>query len=171
MTVTVVTTRAASIDLPMEGVDVGVLNLADQQFDGLSFGAELGARLPWIETVFWYDERCAAPSAAAARSVGVRRVIPLGRLAGWLDDALPSLARMARARREHLRAEQSLPPLPAERVDRESIATPLPEAERRFRETYLRHLLSDSANHTIAARKAGLPYTTFCSMLKKLGIL
>jgi DNA-binding NtrC family response regulator len=168
--VTVVTTRAAAADLPAEAIDVGLINLADRQFEGLAVGAEISARFPWVETVFWFDVHNATPSAAAARSVGIRRVIPLPRLADWLDDALPELARMARAHREHLNGESALPPLPRDHVDDEGGITPLPEAERRFRETYLRRLLADSASNTIAARRAGLPYTTFYSMLKKLNL-
>jgi hypothetical protein len=97
-------------------------------------------------------------------------VIPLACLADWLDDALPGLARMARAHRDHLDGESALPPLPREHRDDDGTITPLPEAERRFRETYLRQLLADSASNAIAARRAGLPYTTFYSMLKKLNL-
>ena len=94
----------------------------------------------------------------------------LTRLFGWLDGALPSLARMARARHEHLSAERMLPPLPSPDDWNDDGAPPLPQAERLFREAYLRQLLSRSGNRTIAARRAGVPYTTFCSMLKKLGL-
>jgi hypothetical protein len=90
------------------------------------------------------------------------------RLVEWLDRALVPLARMARASRQHRAAEASLPPLPAP-VD-ETTALPLPEAERRFRETYVRRILSQSANQSDAARLAGLPYTTFRSILKKLDL-
>ena len=47
---------------------------------------------------------------------------------------------------------------------------PLPEAERSFRESYLRGLLAQATNARIAAQKAGVPYTTLCSMLKKMGL-
>jgi transcriptional regulator of acetoin/glycerol metabolism len=77
---------------------------------------------------------------------------------------------MARAHREHLDGESALPPLPRDHVEEEGAITPLPEAERRFRETYLRRLLADSTSNTVAARRAGLPYTTFYSMLKKLNL-
>lgn len=168
--VTVATARLGPAELPEDDIDVGLINLADRQFEGLAFGAQLSSRFPWIETVFWFDVHNATPSAAAARSVGIRRVIPLPRLASWLDDALPGLARMARAHREHLDGESALPPLPRDHVEEEGAITPLPEAERRFRETYLRRLLADSASNTVAARRAGLPYTTFYSMLKKLNL-
>ncbi len=164
--VTVVSSRSVSLAGP---VDVGVISLADPRFDGLAFAGELCAQHPGVETVFWFDALSAAPAAAAARSVGVRRVIPLDALADWLDMALPSLGTMARSQRAQAVAERALPPLPTMRVAPPT--TPLPVAERTFRETYLRWLLSDSASYVIAARKAGLPYTTFCSMLKKLDLL
>ena len=168
--ITVVTARLAPADLPDAEIDVGLVNLADREFEGLAFGAQLSARFPWVETVFWFDAHNATPSAAAARSVGIRRVIPLPRLVEWLDDALPGLARMARAHREHLDSKSALPPLPEEPMEDAGAITPLPEAERRFRETYLRRLLADSGSNTVAARRAGLPYTTFYSMVKKLNL-
>ena len=146
--------------------DVGLISLASGRLDGLAFGAELKARFPWIEIAFWFDEGKGAPAAAAARSLGVRRLIPIGSLTIWLRTALGPLVRMARARREHAIAEESLPPVPEDSGG--DCVLPLPEAERRFRETYLRRVLSETANHRTAAEKAGLPYTTFCSMLKKL---
>jgi hypothetical protein len=170
MAITVVTARLAAADLPEDEIDVGLINLADRQFEGLAFGAQLSSRFPWVETVFWFDTHNATSSAAAARSVGIRRVIPLPQLAAWLDDALPGLARIARAHREHLDGENALPPLPRDHGDDDGAITPLPEAERRFRETYLRRLIADSASNTVAARRAGLPYTTFYSMMKKLNL-
>ncbi len=111
--VSVTNARGTGPDGAGEQLDVALVSLADARFDGLAFGAELGATFPWIEIVYWFEEGGAAPLAAAARSVGVRRMIPLTRLFGWLDGALPSLARMARARHEHLSAERMLPPLPS----------------------------------------------------------
>ena len=168
--VSVTNARGTGADGAGEQLDVALVSFADARFDGLAFGAELGATFPWIEIVYWFEEGGAAPLAAAARSVGVRRIIPLTRLFGWLDGALPSLARMARARHEHLSAERMLPPLPSPEDGIDDSAPPLPQAERLFREAYLRQLLSRSGNRTIAARRAGVPYTTFCSMLKKLGL-
>ena len=168
--VSVTNARGTGPDGAGEQLDVALVSLADARFDGLAFGAELGATFPWIEIVYWFEDGGAAPLAAAARSVGVRRMIPLTRLFGWLDGALPSLARMARARHEHLSAERMLPPLPSPDDWNDDSAPPLPQAERLFREAYLRQLLSRSGNRTIAARRAGVPYTTFCSMLKKLGL-
>ena len=161
----VVTARHTPMDGP---IDVGIIALADGRFDGLAFAGDLGSRDPGVQTVFWVDEGDAAASAAA-RSVGLQRLVPRDALAGWLRVALPGLAGLARAQRAQVLAERSVPPLPVWRAD--PVTTPLPVAERTFRETYLRSLLLGSANYVAAARKAGLPYTTFCSMLKKLDLL
>lgn len=168
--VSVASARELAPDAATEQIDVALVSLSDERFDGLAFGAELGATFPWIEIVYWFDEGGAASFAAAAKSLGVRRVIPLARLLGWLEGALPSLTRMARARREHLSAERELPPLPSPETG-DDVAAPLPQAERLFREAYLRQLLSRSGSRTIAAQRAGVPYTTFCSMLKKAGLV
>lgn len=167
VTVIILTARGPWGDLERERADVCLINLANQRFDGLAVAAELAALFPWIEALFWFDE-AGEPAAEAARSLGIRRLIPFACLAGWLDGALPQLSRMARARREQVSAEKALPPLPT--GGRYDDALPLPEAERRFREVYLRRMLSVSESHAAAARKAGLPYTTFRSMLKKFGI-
>jgi len=168
--VSIASARGIGPDVAGEEIDVALVSLSDARFDGLAFGAELGATFPWIEIVYWFDEGGATTFAAAAKSLGVRRVIPLARLLGWLDGALPNLTRMARARREHLSAERELPPLPSPESSEAGVAAPLPQAERLFREAYLRQLLWSSASRTIAARRAGVPYTTFCSMLKKAGL-
>lgn len=168
-TVVVLTARVPIRDLGMETPDVCLINLASERFDGLAVAAELVNRSPWVEAVFWFDEGAGAPAAEAARSLGIRRLIPADRLTSWLDGALPQLARMARAHREHADAENALPPQPTS--DRCDVTLPLPVAERRFREAYLRRMLSVSESHSAAARRAGLPYTTFRSMLKKFGIV
>jgi hypothetical protein len=168
--VSVASARGLGPDVSGEQIDVALVSLSDARFDGLAFGAELGTTFPWIEIVYWFDEGGGTTFAAAAKSLGVRRVIPQARLLGWLDGALANLTRMARARREHLSAERQLPPLPSQESNDDGVAAPLPQAERLFREAYLRQLLSQSASRTIAARRAGVPYTTFCSMLKKAGL-
>ncbi len=47
---------------------------------------------------------------------------------------------------------------------------PLPTAEMRFRESYIRCLLTQSGSRQEAARRAGVPYRTMCEMIRKLGI-
>jgi hypothetical protein len=168
--IVVVDTRAYGRDGSAAEIDVALINLVDERFDGLAFGAQLGVLCPWIEIVYWFDEQRGLSPAIAAQSVGIRRVVPLVDLVGWLERGLESLTRMARARRGYLLAEQALPPLPRPHSEHD-VTTPLPEAERLFREAYLRQLLSRTGSRTIAARRAGVPYTTFCSMLKKMNIL
>ncbi len=50
------------------------------------------------------------------------------------------------------------------------MALALRQSEQQFRESYLRAVLSRSRSQKEAASLAGVPYTTLCSMLKKLGI-
>jgi len=47
---------------------------------------------------------------------------------------------------------------------------PLPLAENLFREAYIRRVLAETGNRRKAAEVAGIPYRTFCDILKKLGI-
>lgn len=166
--VTIGTCRDICGTLTGDEIDVVLIKLSTDRFDGLAFGAEMATRIPHVEAVFWFDELRTSPVAEAARSLGIFRLLPFVCLVGWLDGALVPLARMARASRQHRAAAASLPPLPAPVEG--TISLPLPEAERRFRETYVRRILSQTANQSDAARLAGLPYTTFRSILQKLGL-
>jgi hypothetical protein len=165
--VTIAQSREVCRALDASRLDVALIRLTDGCCDGLALGAELRAALPWVEVSFWFEGRAGAPAAAAARSLGVTHVIPLAQLADWLEGALTHLVRIARARREQQSAERALPPLPT--IEETEIALPMREAERLFRETYLRRMVSGSASLPAAARKAGVPYTTLLSMLKKMG--
>jgi hypothetical protein len=149
-------------------IDVAFVNLSSPADDGLARAGALASRCPWTECVFWVDSADKFPAVAVARSLGISRLISAEHLETWANQAIVHLVRMARARRDLQIAENSLPPLP--RVDEIGRAMPLPEAERRFRESYLRRLLAETENQSLAARKAGLPYTTFRSMIKKLGL-
>jgi hypothetical protein len=164
--VTFVESRAAIALSPGDHVHVALINLSGPHCDGLAFGTELTRTLPWVEIVFWFDEKVDWPVVAAARSLGVLRVVPLGTLAAWLGGALTPLVRISRARREQMDAERALPPIPAS--DGVALTLPLPVAERRFRETYVRKVLADTSSRAAAARQAGLPYTTFVSMVTKM---
>ena len=166
--ITVISAHQIPLPTTNHDFEIGLINAASARLDGLAFGAEIQERCPWIEIAFWFDESDPGPAVAAARSLGVTRLIPLASLTSWLQTSLGSLVRMAHARREYVLAARSLPPSPSCGEGYGRMA--LPEAERRFRETYVRRILSESTNHRAAAEKAGLPYTTFCSMLKKLNL-
>lgn len=153
-----------------ERVEVAAINLEGAASEGLVFAAELGARAPSVQFVFWFDGETSSPGEEAARSLGVQRIVPRARLVEWLRMGLEPLARIARAKREQARAEAALPRVPSSEAERTSSPMPLPEAERSFRESYLRALLAQASNARSAAQQAGVPYTTLCSMLKKMGL-
>jgi hypothetical protein len=156
--------------LDRERIEVAAINLDGAAPEGLVFAAELSARVPSAQFVFWFDGEKSSPGEEAARSLGVQRIVPRSRLVEWLAVALEPLARIARAKREQAEAEAALPRIPGPEADRSSAPMPLPEAERSFRESYLRALLAQATNARIAAQQAGVPYTTLCSMLKKMGL-
>jgi hypothetical protein len=152
-----------------ERIEVAAISLEGAS-DGLALAAELGVQAPSVQFVFWFAGEASSPGEEAARSLGVQRIVPRARLVEWLATALEPLARIARAKREQARAEAVLPRIPGLARDRSSAPLPLPEAERSFRESYLRALLAQASNARIAAERAGVPYTTLCSMLKKMGL-
>ncbi len=156
--------------LDRDRIEVAAVNLDGAAPEGLVFAAELSAQVPSAQFVFWFDGEKSSPGEVAARSLGVQRIVPRARLVEWLAVALEPLARIARAKREQAEAEAALPQIPRPESDRSSKPMPLPEAERSFRESYLRALLAQATNARIAAQQAGVPYTTLCSMLKKMGL-
>jgi hypothetical protein len=160
--------RRTIASLTDDDVEVAFINVLGKLSDGLAVGAELGSRFPWIEIVYWFSGGSGCPVAAVAQSIGISRLVPQAGLAEWAAAAISSLTKMARIRRQLLAEARSLPPIPE--IDDSDSVIRLPEAERRFREAYLRRLLAESDSHVVAARKAGIPYTTLCSMIKKFDI-
>ena len=130
----------------------------------MGLAAALNVQQPWVETIFWFDARTGTAAAAAAASLGMTRVLTFEDLITWVGAALESLVGVARAP-ALMRAQREMPPLP---IREPQVCLPLPEAERRFREIYLRRILLESPQYSVAAQRAGVPYTTLCSMVKKL---
>lgn len=122
------------------------------------------------ELVFTVDSGCPAQRLALL-SHGYRHVINDGCLASWLPQQLASLCTLARARRIVLAA------CPADtRAKHMTLGKPatgsmnLHKAETRFRETFLRALLTEHGSRRKAAEAAGVPYRSFCEMLRKLRV-
>lgn len=151
-------------------IDVLTIRLGGAACDGLVYAAEVAVTAPWVQLVFWLDEEAPSASQDAARSLGLGRLLGTDRLVEWLPPALGALAGIARAKRALHEAEGRLPPIPEASPLKSPPPIALPEAERQFRETYLRFLLSATPNARRAAERAGVPYTTLCSMIKKLGL-
>jgi hypothetical protein len=94
--------------------------------------------------------------------------VGLHELSQWLPSKLMCLARVARARRILL---EEVPEPPASSAQSGGIlSSRLHAAEARFRETYLRSLLAQCGSRRKAAEHAGVPYRSFCEMLRKAGI-
>jgi CheY-like chemotaxis protein len=141
--------------------------------EGIALAIELLGISPGAEVVFLV-ETLEAPEVRAARDVGVSRFVQSIDLPGYLAMAVAPLARLARARRtlaEAQREVERLPALPpADPIESSGGGLPLAVAERRYRESYLRATLAKGGGRRAAARLTGVPYTTFCVMLRKLGI-
>jgi hypothetical protein len=69
-----------------------------------------------------------------------------------------------------LAAARNIPPIPPFEGRHPDRIEPLPAAEQRFREAYLRTLLAPGRDRETVARLAGVPYRTLCQMIRKLDI-
>lgn len=150
--------------------EVAIVELGFCECDGPSVALQLRLFASHLEIVFF-----AAPNddaeIAAARDLGLERVLPFDHLFGSLHQILAPLAESVRLRRrldEVERVLRQLPVDPQSCVSRRRIT--LPEAERRYREIYIRSLLTETGNRRETARQAGIPYTTLCEIIRKLGI-
>jgi hypothetical protein len=169
-----VATDARELELEDAGrllaTDLLLLRLGASSGEGLANAIGLMERAPWISPVFWLNHAHDCLGLRIAKALGLARVVARDSLLPWLHDAAYPMARLARARRASLEAERSLPPIPTSIALDENAMTSLPRAEQSFREAYLRSLLAHTTNRREAAERAGVPYTTLVSMLKKFGL-
>jgi hypothetical protein len=158
----------ASPTRPLAPVDVAVLHA-----DSLDLACGLLFKDPdfgWPEIVFVVDEEW-SPQHLALRSRGFRHVVSREHLSGWLPTVLAALSALARARRMVLDAFADGPEaLPLFARSHRARALRLRQAETSFREAFMRSLLAECGSRREAAEKAGVPYRSFCEMLRKLGI-
>jgi hypothetical protein len=149
-------------------VDVAVLH-ADSV--GLACGPLLrDPALGLPELVFVVDELW-SPQDLALRSRGFRHIVCEETLADWLPSMLPQLVSLARARRVLLRAcSEGSGPAGMSDVVRQSHGMKLHAAETTFRSVFMRSLLAEFGSRRQAAEQAGVPYRSFCEMLRKLGL-
>src|SRR6185437_12338451 len=138
--------------------DLVLLALGGRQVSALATGAEAVQRNPYAEVIFYCDDPD-APEVSAAAVLGITRIVPAQSMAPWLTRAGALLARGAYLRRMAAATIAASPEPP-------TLAT----AEMRFRESYIRCLLTQSGSRQEAARRAGVPYRTMCEMIRKLGI-
>jgi hypothetical protein len=112
-----------------------------------------------------------SPQHIALKSRGFRHVVTQDDLFEWVRSTLTELACLAQARRIVLRAcadSSKAPELPVR--SRQSRGIKLHAAETAFRDVFLRSLLAEHGSRRKAAEEAGVPYRSFCEMLRKLGI-
>jgi hypothetical protein len=108
------------------------------------------------------------PEHLALASSGLGNVLEVAHAAAWLTESLPGLTGLARGRRLIASARRAgfvalAPVTPDCRLR-------LGTAESRFREAYFRALLAKYHSRRAAADAAGVPYRSFCEMLRKLGL-
>jgi len=156
-------------ELPMSSpFDVAVLH-ADSL--SLACGPLLNdASLGLPEIVFVVDDP-PSPQYLALKSRGFRNVVRHDDLCAWLPVAVAHLGSLARARRIVMRActdDPIAPVLPPRTLTSGGIK--LHAAETRFRAAFLRSLLAEHGSRRLASEAAGVPYRSFCEMLRKLGI-
>ena len=144
----------------------------------LSCGADAGAAVAWaaqtlgddpVAEIVFFSEDASAPEVAAVRALGISPIAAGRGARAWLLSVAPALVRVARARRELRQAESEVPRF----LDSRSALgapLPLPIAEGRFREGYIRAILARSGNRARAARQAGIPYRTMCKILQTMDI-
>lgn len=149
-------------------VDVALLRADRLGVEGsaLLHDADLG----FPEVIFVVDEAW-SPERLALESRGFRYIVARNDLSSWLPGVLSQLCALTRARRGALAASANKP-LPPSLPPSQRLAgrLTLHAAETRFRETYLRLLLAERGSRRRAADEAGVPYRSFCEMLRKLGI-
>ena len=131
------------------------------------------ARLGSPEIVFVVDEE-GSPQHLALESRGLRYVVSRRLLPKWLPAAMPRLTSIARARRIVLGTctadDPMVPEQPSLKVRLRGRQLRLREAETSFRDAFMRTLLAECGSRRKAADEAGVPYRSFCEMLRKLGI-
>jgi len=161
--------EAGTTNVPRD-VDIIAIRLDAGCAEALGTALSLKASLPWVQIVLWADDAASRLDIQAARGLGITNILPASGFVDWMAQAATPLARVARAQRDIAIFSAQVPEYPrideGDRRERSS----LPNAERAFRENYLRLLLLQSETNREAADLAGVPYTTLCSMLKKLGL-
>jgi len=157
-----------SESLGPQQLDIAVLHASCLNLNWAVLAHDPNFGLP--ELVFAFDDRSQAQRVALL-SRGYRHVISTNSLATWLLEQLASLCTLARARRIVLEGCPAATPVTDLTLGTTVTgSTNLHRAETDFRETFLRALLLENGSRRGAAKAAGVPYRSFCEMLRKLGI-
>jgi hypothetical protein len=152
---------------PLHPVDVALLkpDLFETRTTALLHRPEVALS----ELVFVLDDVW-SPERFALESRGFPYLVARSSLVDWLPGAFAELCALARARRATVDALARRPAPPGLTLKNRRPAVSLHLAETRFRENYLRLLLAENGSRREAAAQAGVPYRSFCEMLRKLDI-
>jgi hypothetical protein len=154
--------------LALAPVDVAILRADYCRLKGSS--VLHGAALGFPEVVFVVDDPWSA-ERFALESLGYSYIVTRDQLPNWLPDALSRLCALTHARRFVFAANANRPVPPSLPLSPQHASTEtLHGVETRFRETFLRLLLVEHGSRRRAAEVAGVPYRSFCEMLRKLDI-
>jgi len=148
-------------------VDVAILD-----FENVGLACSPLLRDPALgfpELVFLVDAVGSAQDLAL-RSHGFRHLVGENEILEWLPAALDQLVALTRARRILLQACADCCVTGQLRVMPRTKGMGLHAAETSFRSAFIRGLLAESGSRRRAAEQAGVPYRSFCEMLRKLGL-
>ena len=153
--------------------------VAIERGDSLAIVTAVLAGLPSLGNpeLFVICEERDSPSFHALGAAGVRCYSDIEEAVRSLSRCHAPLRRRARARRAFADATHELERLKSDTVnahERRDLGMPLPQplavAETKYREAYVRAVLALAGTRHAAARLAGVPYRTFCLMIRKLAI-
>jgi hypothetical protein len=175
-------TEAAARNLCREKKpEVLLIDLLVHGSEAIALGIELGKLAPNAQLVFLV-EKGTDPELRVAKDMGISRFVEMKDVNAWLSVAVQPLAMLARAQRDLQRARRAVDELGLWKGDTATHEDdepgpahkpiPLAVGEGRYREAYLRAILArvGTGGRRTAAKLAGVPYTTFCLMIRKLGI-
>jgi len=158
-----------SVDFRHVAPDVVLVRIPAGDLDLISVALSARTNLREPEYVF-VVESPANPACSALIAVGIKRVLVMEDVSQWIAEAALPLAKIARACAALREARAEVPPLPETGANSSDPPRGLFEAERRFRETYVRVLMAKMQLRTQAAEYARVPYRTFFQIVRKLGI-
>jgi len=162
--------RAAALKQPLPRVAFDAIAIDVAAAGGAALRAGLSAlgRWPAAEGLL-FSEDGGAPEVAALRALRWPNLVVGRGVRAWVVAALPSLARVGRARSMLQQAQAAVPPLPCESGG-PPLNLSLGVAESRFRESYIRGMLARTGSRSAAAKEARVPYRTLCKIVQKLRV-
>ena len=157
--------EAASREQP----EVALVNLMFRGGRGIAVAVELRRLAPGIEPVFVVEDPT-VPEVQAAWDLGWERLVAAESLEDWLNRGLKPLAKLAKLKRQVAAARRDVETLSAGNVVPAVSSLSLGRGRAAVSRDVPSFKMATAGERRAAARLAGVPYTTFCVMLRKLGI-